>query len=54
MMEPTGSTTSIDPLAEMLERFESDTCYRVDALIKQTQVERTERVYRLGADGAQE
>ena len=53
-MEPTGSTTSIDPLAEMLERFESDTCYRVDALIKQTQVERTERVYRLGADGAQE
>ena len=54
MMEPTGSTTSIDPLAEMLERFENDTCYRVDALIKQTQVERTERVYRLGADGAQE
>ena len=54
MMEPTGSTTSIDPLAEMLERFESDACYRVDALIKQTQVERTERVYRLGADGAQE
>ena len=54
MMEPTGSTTSIDPLAEMLERFESDARYRVDALIKQTQVERTERVYRLGADGAQE
>ena len=54
MMEPTGSTTSIDPLAEMLERFESDACYRVDALIKQTQVERTERVYRLGAGGAQE
>ena len=53
-MEPTGSTTSIDPLAEMLERFESDARYRVDALIKQTQVERTERVYRLGADGAQE
>ena len=54
MMEPTGSTTSIDPLAEMLERFENDTCYRVDALIKQTQVERTERVYRLSDDGAQE
>ena len=54
MMEPTGSTTSIDPLTEMLERFENDTCYRVDALIKQTQVERTERVYRLGAGDAQE
>ncbi len=54
MMEPTGSTTSIDPLAEMLERFENDTCYRVDALIKQTQVERTERVYRLGVDGARQ
>ena len=53
-MEPTGSTTSIDPLAEMLERFENDTCYRVDALIKQTQVERTERVYRLGVDGARQ
>lgn len=54
MMEPTGSTTSIDPLAEMLERFENDTCYRVDALIKQTQVERTERVYRLGTADTQE
>ena len=54
MMEPTGSTTSIDPLAEMLERFENDTCYRVDALIKQTQVERTERVYRPGAANTQE
>lgn len=54
MMEPTGSTTSIDPLAEMLGRFENDTCYRVDALIKQTQVERTERVYRLGTTDTQE
>ena len=54
MMEPTSSTTSIDPLAEMLERFENDTCYRVDALIKQTQVERTERVYRLGTADTQE
>ena len=53
-MEPTGSTTSIDPLAVMLERFENDTCYRVDALIKQTQVERTERVYRLGTADTQE
>ena len=54
MMEPTSSTTSIDPLAEMLERFENDTCYRVDALIKQTQVERTERVYRPGTADTQE
>ena len=54
MMKPTSSTTSIDPLAEMLERFENDTCYRVDALIKQTQVERTERVYRLGTADTQE
>ena len=53
-MEPTSSTTSIDPLAEMLERFENDTCYRVDALIKQTQVERTERVYRPGTADTQE
>ena len=54
MMEPTGSTTSIDPLAEMLERFENDECYRVDALIKQTEAERTERVWRPGAAGTQE
>lgn len=42
-----------DELARELESFARDACYRVDAVLKETSCERTERVFFTGAHGGE-
>ena len=42
-----------DELAEYLESLARDDCYRVDALLSESACEQTQRVYFLGANGAE-
>lgn len=42
-----------DELAEYLNALERDDCYRVDAVLKKSAQERTERVFLIGVDGSE-
>lgn len=53
-MEPASTPSAEDPLAEMLARFEADGRYRVGEVLKETDVERTERAWRSDGTGTAE
>ena len=44
----------IDELQQQLDALARDDCYRVDAVLKETEFERTERVFFVGANGAEQ
>ena len=44
----------IDELQQQLDALARDDCYRVDAVLKETELERTERVFFVGANGAEQ
>lgn len=47
-------TSMIDELQQQLNALARDDCYRVDAVLKETELERTERVFFVGANGAEQ
>ena len=50
----TMDSTMPDELAEQLDALARDDCYRVDAVLKEGAFETTQRVFFVGANGAEQ